>query len=267
MGHKIAGGHSVRRRSVCSTDWNHKPTLTDLWGSPDTPGGSLNTPRFSHTATLLPDGKVLVAGGFIGDGGLDSAEVYDPATGKWKATGRLNLPRTFHTATLLKDDKVLIVGGSDGYFNEEHCFNGAELYDLKDERWSVTGSLNKPHCFHTATLLKNGKVLVVGGHEVNNLWTMGTASTLWSCMTQIQACGVSLEISTLVSQVTRRRCFKTAKFWSWGTAPRSCTTPTRHVLPEGNVRVKHYGLLASRERGCNWRGVMNCSMPQGANAK
>ena len=130
--------------------------------------GSLNTPRYSHTATLLPDGKVLVSGG---GNSLDSAELYDPATGKWTATGTLNVPRASHTATLLEDGKVLIVGGGDAYVqNGNHVhypqpLNGAELYDPKDERWSVTGSLNTPRFYHTATLLKNGKVLVVGGGE------------------------------------------------------------------------------------------------------
>ena len=134
--------------------------------------GSLNTPRRSHTSTLLPDGKVLVAGGAntYGVQVLDSAELYDPATGKWNPTGRLNVPREFHTGTLLKDGKVLIVGGS---VDDNHSFNGAELYDPKDERWSVTGSLDTPRCVHTATLLKNGKVLVVGGLEEANTWDYG----------------------------------------------------------------------------------------------
>ena len=127
--------------------------------------GSLNTPRSSHTATLLPDGKVLVAGGANGYGdffqSLDSPELYDPATGEWNPTGRLNVPRELHTATLLKDGKVLIVGGIG-----EDGLNGAELYDPQNERWGVTGSLNTHRIYHTATLLKNGKVLVVGGGEV-----------------------------------------------------------------------------------------------------
>ena len=129
--------------------------------------GSLNTPRYGHTATLLPDGKVLVAGGAGKSGILGTAELYDPATGKWNPTGSMNVPRQLHTATLLKDGKVLIVGGSaDGYAS----LNGAELYDPKDERWSVTGSLNTPRGFHTATLLKDGKVLVVGGTEEVDCW-------------------------------------------------------------------------------------------------
>jgi N-acetylneuraminic acid mutarotase len=119
--------------------------------------GSLNTPRYFHTATLLPDGKILVAGGTSFSGIVDSAELYDPVTGKWNDTGRLNVPRTGHTATLLKDGKVLIVGGS---------LNSAELYDPKEGKWSATGSLNAARYGHTATLLENGKVLVAGGGEI-----------------------------------------------------------------------------------------------------
>src|SRR5262249_50334221 len=98
--------------------------------------GSLNTPRYGHTATLLTDGKVLVAGS-TDDG---TAELYDPSTGKWNATGRLNVPRWANPATLLPDGKVLIVGGNDGN-GGEFVLRSAELYDPKNERWSVTGSL------------------------------------------------------------------------------------------------------------------------------
>ena len=73
--------------------------------------GSLNIPRFLHTATLLPNGKVLVAGGDSGSGDLSSAELYDLASGTWSATGSLNTARSSHTATLLPNGKVLVAGG------------------------------------------------------------------------------------------------------------------------------------------------------------
>jgi len=76
-----------------------------------TPTGSLATARFNHTATLLPNGKVLVAGGYDGDFQLASAELYDPATGSWTATGSLESARNGHTATLLPNGKVLVAGG------------------------------------------------------------------------------------------------------------------------------------------------------------
>ena len=73
--------------------------------------GSLNAARDAHTATLLSDGRVLVAGGFDG-APLAGSELYDPASGTWALTGSLNIARSHHTATLLNDGRVLVVGGT-----------------------------------------------------------------------------------------------------------------------------------------------------------
>ncbi|HEX8845827.1 MAG TPA: kelch repeat-containing protein [Pyrinomonadaceae bacterium] len=127
--------------------------------------GSLNTPRYGHTATLLPNGKVLVAGGgggYTAEGGYsitNTAELYDPATGTWSVTGSLNVLRWFHTATLLPNGQVLVVGG----IVDNSPTNTAELYDPATGTWRLTGNLNAPRAWHTATLLQNGKVLVAGG--------------------------------------------------------------------------------------------------------
>src|SRR5207245_1127384 len=75
------------------------------------PTDSMSTARYSHTATLLPAGKVLVAGGFNGSGTLASAELYDPVAGAWSATGSMSTARDGHTATLLSTGKVLVAGG------------------------------------------------------------------------------------------------------------------------------------------------------------
>src|SRR6266516_4856196 len=98
--------------------------------------GSLNTARYAHTATLLPSGKVLVAGGFNGSY-LSSAELYDPATGSWSSTGNLTTARHGHTATLLPSGKVLVAGGD----NSSGFLSSAELYDPATGSWSSTGSL------------------------------------------------------------------------------------------------------------------------------
>jgi hypothetical protein len=74
--------------------------------------GSMGRQRDGHTATLLPSGKVLVAGGFGNTGYLGSAELYDPATGLWTVTGSMGRPRELHTATLLPSGKVLVAGGT-----------------------------------------------------------------------------------------------------------------------------------------------------------
>ena len=124
--------------------------------------GSLNTGRVRHTATLLSNGKMLVVGGSIWDGGhysgLASAELYDPATGAWSITGSLNVSRSGHTATLLPNGKVLVAGDGN---------NTAEVYDPLTEAWSLTGSLPTSWFVEAATLLQNGKVLAVGGEYSN----------------------------------------------------------------------------------------------------
>jgi hypothetical protein len=121
--------------------------------------GSMSTARMHHTATLLPNGTVLVVGG--GPGGLTStisAEIYNPASGTWTLTGSLNSARTEHTATLLPNGKVLVAGGYQGV-----ALSSCEIYDPSTGIWTLTGSMSTTRWFHTATLLPNGTVLVVGG--------------------------------------------------------------------------------------------------------
>lgn len=125
--------------------------------------GLLNQPRQYHTATLLTNGKVLVAGGLsfsAPSGERASAELYDPATGYWQTTGTMNQARYYHTATLLGNGKVLVVGG----LGVSGVLASAELYDPTTGMWTITGSLNQARQYHTATLLANGQVLVVGGY-------------------------------------------------------------------------------------------------------
>src|SRR5882672_3352448 len=125
--------------------------------------GNLNRGRVNHTATLLSNGKVLVAGGYW-NGVLNSAEVYDPATGTWSSTGNLNTAREGHTATLLPNGKVLVAGANNtDSGNNNRGLNSAELYDPATGTWTSTGNLNAARRNHTATLLPNGKVLVAGG--------------------------------------------------------------------------------------------------------
>jgi len=133
--------------------------------------GSLVTARFSHTATLLSNGKVLVAGGYnTVDGYLVRAELYDPASGTWTDTGSLANPRDVHTATLLPNGEVLAAGGIGTWGS----LASAELYDSSTGTWTAAGSLATARWLHTATLLPDGKVLAAGGY--NSLFLRTTAS-------------------------------------------------------------------------------------------
>ncbi|MCC6625926.1 MAG: hypothetical protein IT340_00865 [Chloroflexi bacterium] len=126
--------------------------------------GSLATTRHSHSLTLLPNGKVLAAGGSTTGGTpLTSAELYDPATGAWSSAGSLTTPRTNHTATLLPSGKVLVVGG---YLDAPGTIRtaSAELYEPATNTWTATGALATARGEHTATLLPSGRVLVIGGY-------------------------------------------------------------------------------------------------------
>jgi len=128
--------------------------------------GSMHDYRWGATATLLPDGGVLIAGGASGSDifgspslALASAELYDPATGVFKLTGWMTTPRELHTATLLPDGRVLLVGG----FGATIFPTSAELYDPKTGKFSPTGSMAAARYQHTATLLADGRVLIAGG--------------------------------------------------------------------------------------------------------
>jgi hypothetical protein len=125
------------------------------------------TGRLNATATLLADGRVLIAGGLGLTGGsdgflpiLNSAEIFDPATGTFSATGSMIQGRQKHTATLLGDGRVLVAGG---YFDHICTTASAELFDPATGMFTSTGFMLTERVFHTATLLQSGEVLMAGG--------------------------------------------------------------------------------------------------------
>ncbi|MBL8921308.1 MAG: hypothetical protein JNJ54_20785 [Myxococcaceae bacterium] len=130
--------------------------------------GTLGTARSHHTATVLPDGRVLVAGG-RGQSAtetLASTELYEPSSNTWSPGPPMTTARAGHTATALLDGRVLVVGGTapaaDGASRFE-ALASAEVFDPKKRSWTVVGSLSEARNGHSATRLADGSVLVIGG--------------------------------------------------------------------------------------------------------
>ena len=161
----IAGGYGVQSTPLASAELYDPAT-----GTFTATGSIMTTARAFHTVTLLPSGKVLIAGGESGNGSrlnasLARAELYDPATGTFTATGSMTVGRAAATATLLGNGKVLITGGGGDNLTP---LASAELYDTATGTFTATGNMTVARAAHTATLLGNGKVLIAGGYDIND---------------------------------------------------------------------------------------------------
>ena len=134
-----------------------------------TSAGNMAVARAGHAATLLKDGKVLLSGGAdnFEATSSNSAEIYDPGTGNFTATNSMTGARSLHSATLLNNGQVLIAGGS-GFFylgGQSDSLSSAELFDPATGSFAATADMTAIRESHTATLLTNGQVLVVGGSD------------------------------------------------------------------------------------------------------
>ncbi|MBO9662615.1 kelch repeat-containing protein [Dokdonella sp.] len=157
--------------------------IADTWSSE----ASMAIARHAHTATLLPSGKVLVAGGRNSSGIVAGAELYDPAADSWAQAGAMATARRLHTATLLPSGRVLVTGGQ----SNSGSLASAELYDPATNAWIPAGTMAAARRSHTATLLPSGRVLVVGGFDstplataelydpATNAWTSAGTMATW----------------------------------------------------------------------------------------
>ena len=143
------------------------------------PTAAMSSKRAAHTATLLENGRVMIAGGFVGDGGaLSSAELFDPERGAFVSATRMSAARSAHTATRLHNGKVLIAGGYNGSY-----LATAELYDPATNQFTLAGPMTSPRSGHVATLLRDGKVLLAGG--VGTGWSFLSTAELYDPKTNV----------------------------------------------------------------------------------
>ncbi len=153
----VAGGRSGFRNELDSAE------LYDPVAHRFIPTGRMLSARARHTATLLPNGKVLIAGGFRAGEALASAELFDPVSGTFSATANLTMPRQWHSATLLPDGRVLIAGGAGNGNQMNDMAASAEIYDPAAGKFVATGNMTVARVLHAATALKNGGVFIIGG--------------------------------------------------------------------------------------------------------
>ncbi len=131
---------------------------------------SMHERREDHTSTLLPNGRVLIAGGMVENGVfLSSAELYDPSNGRFVPTDGMQSRRAGHSATLLPDGKVLIAGGLAGrrFEGGPGVVATTEIYDPASGRFAPGPTMSTPRSGHAALLLLNGRVLVAGGVDAD----------------------------------------------------------------------------------------------------
>ncbi len=223
-----------------------------------TTAGSLSGPRSAHVATLLPDGRVLVAGGasvpslgdFAPSSALTTAEIYDPASSSWSATGSMAKPH-FHAAlTVLADSRILVTGNGNGD-------TSAEIYDPGTKAWSLAAPMKEGRGRHISVRLATGEVFVAGGYfsstaEVYNpsvnVWTLinsssvprfGSAAAVLPGGKILVVGGVRDASGTAASAVLTTEIFDPAtRTWSTA-APMEIghMVPTATTLPDGRVLV------------------------------
>lgn len=209
--------------------------------------GSLNVPRYEHTATLLFNGEVLVTGGLNEAGYLSSAELYNPATGKWSLTGSMTAPRSGHDAVLLPNGEVLVAGGLNADLGQCGTLASAELFNPATGAWTPTGSMATGRYDFVMTVLPNGEVLAAGGTNcggggLTSAELYNPTSQAWTVTASMTAgdeeAGSMLLLSRQVFVLANRNMYNpTMGTWSATSAPPIAANAPFAQLSNGTVWV------------------------------
>lgn len=225
----VAGGLPGTTATAATAVAERYDPATGTW----TQTGSSLVPRSRHIAALLPDGRVLIAGGIVSPGGVPataaSSELYDPVTGTWSPTGRLNRPRYNAQATSLADGRVLVSGGA---VDEQAPFTekSAEIYDPATGAWTLVRPMANARYVHRQTTMADGRVMVSGG------------SILGHCSARDSA-----EVYDPAAD----------RWTSVESMPEAHTTQVSELLPGGRVLVA--GGWSLPQKGCSSDGRLRTS--------
>ena len=181
--------------------------------------------RVRHTATLLNDGELLVAGGattyHLANGKVTAqAEIYNPKSNAWRAAASMSRPRYVHGAVLLADGRVLVAGGWYSESDLDPAHETADIYDPATDRWTPTGSMINARAEYGIVRLPDGRVLAAGGIDLN-----------------YKALGAAELFDPSTGVWTATGSLKTARMW-----------PITDVLPDGRVLIGSGGLDAGANK-------------------
>ena len=233
-----------------------------------TPASPMLEPRSGHTATLLPSGKVLIAGGMRRNQDFyRSSELFDPATGKFQATGAMTFPRVGHAAVLLNSGNVLIVGGWTG----RDCTDSAELYDPASGKFTIISKMNGKRGQPSATLLRNGDVLITGGADRDTPGGVASAEIFRTELSKFEIVGPMhvARISQTSTLLNDGRVLIAGGRGDTVTASAELYDPTtKQFLATGNLQTARYKhsagllpdgrvLIAGGSDDRDWQGKMN----------
>lgn len=190
-----AGGGEAGANVATSSAEIYDPLL-DTW----TPAGAMTEPRARHTASLLADGRVLIAGGDQAGAARGTLEIFNPSTSAFTSDATGITPRTWHAAATLADGRVLLAGGVDG----ASALASADIFNPADGA-VVQTALTSPRAAASATTLLNGQVLIAGGHDGEH--DLGSAEVFDPATNVSTVAGTAGTAATMASQRSGHQAF------------------------------------------------------------